>query len=150
MTCLTLLYCYRQELVKRNALDLPEERINHRNMLERLMKEIVTEESIRAQALADAATKDNLLKIEEAKKIREQRKLEALERSRQRQLNPEYFQQKASMNEEAKLPKPPTSASDIAEVENHDSEEDAFEQEVDNDPFRSYKTSGQRNKLFVR
>ena len=37
-------YELRQELIRRNALDIEESKINHRNMLERLMVELVREE----------------------------------------------------------------------------------------------------------
>ena len=35
----------RQELVKRNCLDIPEENINHRTMLQRLVQVLLDEEN---------------------------------------------------------------------------------------------------------
>lgn len=35
----------RQELLRRNCLDIPDEQVNHRSMLARLMKELVEDEA---------------------------------------------------------------------------------------------------------
>lgn len=123
---------------------MPEERINHRNMLERLIREIVHEESVREQERVNATMTEAALKAQEAKRIRDQRKLEAMERSRLRQLDPNYFQTKASANVEAKTVNPEIapSSDDAAEIV----EDVSCQEEVD--PFRLQKTS--RNKLFVR
>ncbi len=90
---------HRQELVKRKALDIPENQINHRNMLQRLIQEIVKHEAELSNIKTNQIMEEKQKQIGEAKRIRELKKLEALERSRQRQADAEYFKKKAERNE---------------------------------------------------
>ena len=48
-------YQLRQELIKRDALDIEESRINHRTMLERLIRELVKEEKVKRKSMMVAS-----------------------------------------------------------------------------------------------
>ena len=135
----------RQELVRRNALDIEEDKINYKTMLQRLMIELVKEETEVATEKVVSTSEKYKEERELAKQQREQRKKEALERSQQRQADPAYFAQKQEINA-AKA----NSAPDGPAVEVVPSEEvqDNGEHEVDDDPFRT--TKSKHNKVFVK
>ena len=108
------------------------------------MVELVKDEEKAAQQRGEEKREQTLSAVDEAKRLREQKKLEALERSRQRQANPEYFKQKAELNQ---APKPKLVAVEAAE--DVEEEEEGPEEPQDDDPFRSYKPKG-RSKVFVK
>ena len=141
-------YELRQELVRRNKLDIPEGKINHRSMLQRLIVDLVAEEEIKVAEITAKAVETSKSQMEVAKALREQKKLEAIERSKQRQAeNPAYFQHRKELNEFDKSKK-------IEEIVRSDSKEneiddDNADNEADNgDPFRT--TSTHRSKIFVK
>jgi hypothetical protein len=141
-------YELRQELVRRNKLDIPENQINHRSMLQRLIVELVAEEDNKVAETTAKAVETTKSQMEAAKALREQKKQEAIERSRQRQAeNPAYFQHRKELNEIKKTEK-------IEEIANDDSKEvdvvdnDTETATADDDPFRT--TSKHRSKIFVK
>ncbi len=141
-------YELRQELVRRNKLDIPEGQINHRSMLQRLIVELVAEEDIKVAEITSKAVETSKSQMEAAKALREQKKLEAIERSKQRQAeNPAYFQHRKELNELKKTEK-------IEEIVSSDSKENELDDDSgdndaeDDDPFRT--TSKHRSKIFVK
>ena len=103
----------RQELVNRyGGQDIPPACFNYKELLARLVKEIVKEEKEAAQKVADALTKKALEEREQQKLIREQRKAEALARSKARTQNKDYFQSKREANECNSLSTTMTSTTD--------------------------------------
>ena len=88
----------RQELVKRNCLDIPEENINHRTMLQRLVQVLLDEENKIANQKTSSIEAEKMAALNAAKLAREQKKLEAIERSKLRQNNPTYFKELAEKN----------------------------------------------------
>lgn len=139
-------YELRQELVRRNALDIPDDRCNYRTMLQRLMVELVKEEEALVAAKYQAIEDEKQRQRDEAKRERERKKQEALERSKQRQAsNPNYFQQKQEVIE---VPKP-TIQEEITPTEDEETNPFDNNSSDDNDPFRTYKSS-QRNRIFVK
>lgn len=148
-------YELRQELIRRDKLDIPEKQINHRSMLQRLMVELVAEESVKVEINTTIAIDEANKKREEAKALREHKKLEALERSKQRQSNPEYFDKIKELNTKPdKIIE--TTANDAVEASVTDgteakmlAEEEDDDDKVQQDPFRSY-VSKQRSKVYVR
>lgn len=123
---------------RRGAFDFKDgDEVNFRTMLQRLMVELVREEDEASQQRGQQKQAAVLSAVEEAKRLRELKKQEALERSRQRQANPAYFQQRADLNV------PPPKALVAADEVEEDSEE-----HTSDDPFRSYKSSA-RPKVFV-
>lgn len=143
MTMLFMFWC-RQELNRRGAFDFKEDdEINFRTLLQRLMVELVKDEELAAQQRGEEKREQTLSAVDEAKRLRDQKKQEALERSRQRQANPEYFKQKAERNQAPAV-------AEIVPAENVEEgeEEDKGESQED-DPFRSYKPKG-RSKIFVK
>lgn len=140
-------YAIRQELVRRDCLDIPEERINHNSMLQRLIVDLLKDEDRKVEEATEAAVDKAALEREKAKEIREQRKKDAIERSKARQANPEYFQRLKEDNEKGKDKVEGTSAAadgDDKDKVNEGQEEDA--DDVDDDPFRTTKGNS-RSKL---
>eukprot|EP01031_Cornospumella_fuschlensis_P032231 gene32231-38984_t len=141
-------YELRQELVKRGAFDLEEDKVNFRSLLQRLMVELVKDEEKLAAEKFAAQEALALAKREEAKKERERKKAEALERSKQRQANPEYLEVRKQANAELEQRSKVHVVAEEAAAE----EEKEEEEERDNtpvDPFRIVNTKT-RNKIFVK
>jgi uncharacterized protein YdiU (UPF0061 family) len=145
---------YRQELVRRGAFDLDEDKVNFKAMLQRLMTELVAEESREAELKTKAADEAVAAKFEAAKQERERKKQEALERSRQRQADPEYFKKRTEENE-ALAAKEKARVEAVAALEAQQSVQEDEGEGSDgesgdaNDPFRTYKSKG-RSKVFVK
>lgn len=140
-------YELRQELELRGAMDLADGTINHKSLLQRLVQELVKFET---QAASQKVETD-AIKVRETfdaeKKLREQRKAEALERSRLRQADPDYFSKRTEMNKEGKETLDSKKSEPVTPIgENDESEEN--DDEDDTDPFRTAKKS--RSKIFVK
>jgi hypothetical protein len=128
-------YELRQELVRRNCLDIPEAEINHNTMLQRLIQVLVIEEANATEAHTVAVVDKAQEERDAAKAVREQRKAEALERSKARQADPNYFRNRQEASNKAK--ETPQVSAAVVEEETADEDED-----VDYDPFRAYKSKG--------
>lgn len=136
--------------MRRNALDLPDNMINHRSMLERLIKELVKEESEKSNQHTEKVVTDQESQREAARLLREQRKAEALQRSKERQSNPEYFAQKKLEQERAIQEKKIAQSLDGENnVEELTSEVENDDKESSSDPF-SIIGKPIRNKIFVK
>jgi CHAT domain-containing protein len=118
-------------------------------MLQRLMVELVAEESKVHETKVETALNEANLVRDAAKLDREKKKLEALERSKQRQANPEYFQQRVSANLEADATKAAKAAAIINMIIEEEEVEVVTEDTTNDDPFRSYTTKT-KNKISVR
>lgn len=134
-------YELRQELVRRNAFDIDEDKANYKSMLQRLMVELVKEEEAATIERVAAVEQQQQLQRDQAKREREQRKQEALERSKLRQTNPQYFLSKAELN----VPPPKITEDDGHSASNDDVESNKAE-EFDSDPFKPKFKS----KIFTR
>lgn len=139
-------YELRQELNRRNAFDLDENKVNFKSLLQRLMVELVKDEAQKDAEKIESTTMAATAARDAAKAERERKKAEALERSRQRQANPDYFAKKGEANVEGAVlrEKSREEASVATEVE-----EETVDEPVNDDPFRTY-TSKSKNKIFVR
>ena len=142
-------YELRQELELRGKMDLVEGTINHKSLLQRLVQELVAHESSIEQAKVDADAARLHEQRDAEKALREQRKAEALERSRQRQADPSYFAKRAELNKEGKeqlelARKDESPAAEGREI----ASETEVEKVQSDDPFRITKSKG--NKVFVR
>ena len=142
-------YEIRQELVHRDALDIPDKEINHRSMLKRLVEELVKCEQINYEATQEMEAKKREDDMAARKAEREKKKAEALERSRARQADKEYFKKKAEMGQEAEMIlKEVRERTDIEVVkEGEDQQDDADDD--DDDPFRTYKPK-KGQKVYVK
>ena len=145
---------FRQELVRRGAFDIPEDQVNFKSLLQRLMTELVAEEAKSAELRSQVVADETASKLEQAKLEREKKKQEALERSRQRQADPDYFKRRAQQNEEASTQANKVddkSVECVAEVggEGLEEKDDVFSDDEGNDPFRTYKSKS-RSKVFVK
>jgi hypothetical protein len=142
----------RQELVRRNAFDLPEEDVNYRTMLKRLMVELVADENQAvAQKTVELEQKASDAR-EEAKRVREEKKREALERSKQRQADPEYFKRLAELNTKPAKEEASGAPGDAANADanaNADAADAESGEATVFDPFRP-RTGAQKSKIFVR
>lgn len=131
---------------------MDEKTINFRSLLQRLMQELVADEEKKADEKISQAVDEASREREKAKELRELRKKEALERSKQRQSDPNYFQQRKELNEE-KLSVKSTQVAPSETISKSDSADDATEEcsemSSQDDPFRSYKNKS-RSKIFVR
>jgi hypothetical protein len=97
---------------------------------------------------------------EEAKLAREAKKLEAIERSKQRQQSEDYFKQRQVANNDLILKKQqqqqreqqavitPDEHSSVAPLKGEEGDNDEAMAEEENDPFRVTKKS--KSKIFVR
>ena len=140
-------YYSRQELVRRGAFDFAsEDHVNYKSLLQRLIKELVKDEdTMYSKKEAELETTQQQLR-KNARLLREQKKAEALERSKARQNDPEYFKKKNEANQ-AKSTSESTEPQTSLEVEESNEEEDV--QAHNDDPFRSFP-SKQRSKIFVK
>ena len=136
-------YELRQELVRRNKLDIPEDEINHKTMLQRLIKLLLEDEEKAVNDKEALLEAERVQKLNEAKAERERKKQEALERSKQRQQNPDYFRELAESN---KLPEK-TDLTHLEEVAPSNDSEAVFVS--DDDPFRSI-SSKQKSKIYIK
>ncbi|RYG69272.1 hypothetical protein EON64_03145 [archaeon] len=140
----------RQELVRRGAFDIEEDKVNFRSMLQRLMVELVKDEEQRAAQRLEAQEAEAAARREEAKRERERKKAEALERSKQRQANPDYLELRRQANAELEQK---NKVRVIGEEGAGDGEVVEDEEEVKDstpiDPFRIVN-SKTRNKIFVK
>jgi hypothetical protein len=91
-------YDLRQELVRRNCLDIPEDDINHNSLLQRLIVELVKDESNEVQKRTADVLEKAQVDRDVAKELREQKKAEALARSKARQADAQYFATKQAAN----------------------------------------------------
>jgi hypothetical protein len=108
------------------------------------MVELVKEEDIIVAKKNEELEKERMNALEAAKELRERKKQEALERSRQRQADPNYFKKIADLNVK-EVPKL-DSANDISE-----SNEDCLKESsaaVDDDPFRTVPST--RSKIYIK
>jgi phage terminase small subunit len=90
----------RNELVKRNALDIPENLINYESLLARLIKDLVKEEDENQNNETIQSESTDKEVIKDLKKLREVKKQAAKERSNVRQENVTYFKHKKESNQE--------------------------------------------------
>lgn len=117
-------------------------------MLQRLMVELVKDEEVIATEKARQQTQQLETEIEKSKRIREEKKREALERSKQRQSDPNYFAQRVEANSQANQPKSTPVEKDQSSGEDHQ-EEDEEDEVIVSGPFDSYPKKG-RSKIFVK
>jgi len=148
-------------------MDLKEEDICFRTLLQRLMTELVSDKGKRDEASCAAAQADTRAKQDLAKEAREARKLLALERSQQRQqADPNYFKKREEANEsgknaaeEKRVAKATAAAAAAAAAGVEGSDQLANEEEEEEkgeggpiseaDPFRSYVDKS-RSKIYIR
>ena len=149
----------RQELNRRGKMDLPEEVITHKTLLQRLIAELVSDEASVAQQAISVADKKNQDEREAARLLREQKKAEALARSEARRAaNPDYFAEKHQLNvkpvrQEGVAGGEGAEGQGQGEGGGEGDDEDETEIKNDNDeednPFRTYKSKA-RPKIYVR
>lgn len=131
-------------------MDIDDDKVNFKSLLQRLMVELVAEENAvvekKTKAIDDAAAAAR----EAAKAERERKKAEALERSKARQANPEYFKQRVEVNEEGMAAKE-KAKQELKElpVETFEEGEESEGEAQSDDPFRTY-TKKNKNKIFVK
>ncbi len=140
-------YEIRQELNRRNAFDFKEDDVvNFRTLLKRLMIELVKDE----EQNAIIKEHNNKLKIEtsmeKSKRIREEKKMEALERSRQRQADPNYFKNISEKNSNKNVKEDDVAA---PQPQPEDDVEEDQSVGVSDDPFLTFVPKG-RPKIFIR
>jgi hypothetical protein len=138
-------YDIRQELNRRNAFDFKDEdTVNFRTMLKRLMVELVKDEEEKAIVKEQESKQKMETALEKSKRIREEKKQAALERSRQRQADPEYFKKIADNNV-----KPVKEAATEPPVLSDGEDEEEEEAQAEVDPFQTFVPKG-RSKIFIR
>jgi hypothetical protein len=115
-------------------------------MLQRLMVELVKDEEIVAENQARLNTEQLETEMEKSKRIREEKKREALERSKQRQNDPNYFAKRVEANSLANQPQP-TSQPLVSEDDSIEEKEESIEV-VSSNPFDSFPKV--RSKIFVK
>lgn len=138
-------YQIRQELNRRDAMDIPETEINHKSLLRRLIVELMKDENEKSENRASEVSAQRNLEREEALKLRELRKKEAMERSAKRQADKSYFADKVEKNVK------PEPISGIGGGDSNAATADVSEEEEvgeDVDPFR-LPSSSRRNKISL-
>lgn len=137
----------RKELERRGCMDLEDAKINHKALLQRLIQELVRDESLKAEEKVNADASKLHEERDAEKRLREQRKQEALERSRARQSDPAYFQRISELSKEGKEVLDAKKAEAPAAAE--EDEKDIAEGGAGDDPFRATGKKT-RSKVFVR
>ena len=139
-------YELRQELVRRGAFDFTDEdTVNYKTLMQRLMIEVLKDEERAVQEKEETRIEAAEVQKSEAMKLREQRKQEAIERSRLRQQNKEYFAEKGKINEEVKQEKQQkikdraidNTTDTASSVEIVSEETNEVVEDEDSNPFRS-------------
>jgi hypothetical protein len=113
-------------------------------MLKRLMVELVKDEEEKAIVKEQESKQKMETALEKSKRIREEKKQAALERSRQRQADPEYFKKIADNNV-----KPVKEAATEPPVLSDGEDEEEEEAQAEVDPFQTFVPKG-RSKIFIR
>ena len=143
----------RQQLVKRGSLDIEESKINHNSMLQRLIKDLIEEEANEVQHHTAVLEDSAQVARDAAKALREEKKREAMERSKQRQSDPAYFERIRELNKKPEVDTETAGARGAALSEGDDTGEaeevDCNAKEAEDDPFRSYHSKS-RSKIHVR
>lgn len=140
-------YEIRQELNRRDAFDFKDnDTVNFRTMLKRLMVELVKDEEQKAIVKEKESKEKMETSIEKSKRIREEKKQAALERSKQRQTDPEYFK-KIAENNVKPVKETPTIPGD--QEQNEEDEEEPHQELSEVDPFQTFAPKG-RSKIFIR
>lgn len=145
-------YELRQELNKRGAFDIEEKNVTFKTLLQRLMVELVKDKVEKEEVVVANAHSSALAASQAAKEAREEKKRLALEKSKARQSDPNYFASRVNSNEEAKKRQAEKAAQDaLAAIDGDEEleEEDTDNKAAENDPFRSY-ASKSRSKIFVK
>jgi hypothetical protein len=134
----------RQELNKRGAFDFKEsDTVNYRSLLQRLVVELVKDEDIKNAQNEKVVTEKIETAMEASKRIREEKKQVAIERSRQRQADPNYFNKISESNvEPEKVEAPAVDNGSDAENEDVDAQS--------NDPFASFASKKSSAKIHIR
>lgn len=125
-------------------------------MLKRLMVELVAEEAQHAEKIVDQKVSEANAAREAAKQERERKKQLAIERSKQRQGNPDYFKQRVEANANVSSTRKDSKSDgakidDVCEVQPDDNGNNEVAESRGNgdlDPFRSY--SGGRSKIYIK
>ena len=130
-------------------MDIEEDKVNFKSLLQRLMVELVADENAAIEEKTKQIDDQAAAQREKAKQEREQKKAEALERSRQRQADPDYFKKRVEVNEEGVAAKEKAKI-EIREMVAEPAQEEESDDEVRNDdPFRTY-TKKSKNRIFVK
>ena len=124
--------------------------MNFRSLLARLMQELVKERNEKQEVAVEQTLAVEEKKRNEAKAERERKKQEAIERSRQRQANPNYFSQRIQANNEAEIEKEKSNSSGpFQNIEEQEDEEPEVVEVVESDPFRTIANKS-RKKIYVK
>jgi hypothetical protein len=144
-------YELRQELVRRKAFDLNEDKVNFRSLLQRLMTELVKEEEIKAATQLTEQEAIAAIKRDEAKRERERKKTEALERSKLRQADPAYLEakKKTTIQSVSAIEALGDAAKDEPMTSQTEADTTIELEREQVDVFRSYQSKS-RNKIFVK
>ena len=147
-------YELRQELVKRNAFDLEESKVQFKTLLQRLMVELVKDKEKLEEEKVMAAQESAQAVRDAAKAEREEKKRLALEKSKARQADPNYFANRVASNEAAKQKQ--KAVDEAKKIVDLDARVDGDEEEGEaalvaeaDDPFRSYQSKS-RSKIFIK
>ena len=135
--------------MRRGAFDLKEDQVCYNSLLKRLMTELIADEALEASKRTLNITDDAQTARNAAKQLREIKKLEAIERSVQRQADPQYFERILEQN---RKPEPIADISSEPDTDGTEVTLDAEKSSSENfDPFRpSYANKEKKNKIFVR
>jgi hypothetical protein len=109
------------------------------------MVELVKDEEVAAENKARLNTEQLETEMEKSKRIREEKKREALERSKQRQNDPNYFAKRIEANSLANQPQP-TPQPLVSEDDSEESEVPTGV--VSSNPFDTFSKG--RSKIFVK
>ena len=143
---------HRQELVRRGAFDLDENAVCYSSLLKRLMRELVIDENVINSKRSSGVSEDAQIARDLSKQVRDEKKREAIERSKQRQSDPLYFERINEQNKkhviEATDSTNDTSAV-LDEIETFDDDTEKGSKEPF-DPFRpTYSEKYQRSRVHV-
>ena len=122
---------------------MPEESVCYNSLLKRLVSVLIIDEALADEKRSVACSDDAQPLRDVARLAREEKKKEAIERSRQRQADPLYFGRILEQNKR-------TEQVEVSSVEEDDAGTDEAVIESIGDPFRPSYASKGKNKIFVR
>ena len=138
--------------MRRGAFDLDESAVCYNSLLKRLMKELVIDENVVTSKRSIGVSEDAQIARDLSKLVRDERKREAIERSKQRQSDPLYFerineQNKKHVIEATDSTNDASAVPDVMETVDDDTGNSSKEPF---DPFRpTYSDKYQRSRVHV-
>ena len=138
--------------MRRGAFDLEEGAVCYNSLLKRLIKELIIDEDVVNSKRSSGVSEDAQIARDLSKQAREEKKREAIERSKQRQSDPLYFERIYENNKKYVIESTDSTNDGSAVPDESEAADDDTEKcsKEPFDPFRpSYGEKYQRSRVHV-